>query len=170
MGEGIERIHRELAAYGDLCAATVEDIMAGWDPNRHPRDADGQFTSTGDRIAARLATTPDPDLSTGTHRIDGVSLVTSRREDVVTLHMIRNDSQTPGQGRARAALQLLLDQADRDGLTVALTPAPREGDRQTKKTRLTAWYRSMGFIKKPRSEFGINNTMIRYPQSRSVIL
>lgn len=147
-------VEQELAVFGDLCAAGPSGLEIGavarWDPDRHPRDAEGQF--------ARV------DLSSGSHHADGVSIVTSRNGQVVTLHLIRSNPQVSGRGRARAVLQQLVDQADQEGFIVALTPEPLAGDQKTKKSRLVAWYKSMGFVKKPRSEFEINSAMVRYPR------
>lgn len=85
----------------------------------------------------------------------------------VTLSLIRTDESARGQGKADKALDDLLHVADHHGVTVSLTPEPLAGDTKTKKAKLTAWYKSKGFVpnKGRNKDYAVSDTMLRPLQS-----
>lgn len=69
-----------------------------------------------------------------------------------------------GQGSARAAMQSLVEAADREGLQLNLTPDPL--DAATSKTKLQGFYSSLGFTpnKGRNKDFATRAAMLRTPQ------
>ena len=62
----------------------------------------------------------------------------------ITLASLRTPAARRGEGSARAALKLLLEQADRQGVHLTLACSALDG--KTDQGRLHAFYRSMGFV------------------------
>lgn len=62
----------------------------------------------------------------------------------ITLASLRTPAARRGEGSARAALKLLLEQADRQGVRLTLGCSALDG--KTDQGRLHAFYRSMGFV------------------------
>lgn len=121
-----------------------------WDPDLHPRGAGGRFALV--RGSQRPASIPAEVITSETYA------------GHIRLSMIRVDPEARGQGVARAAMQRLLDQADRAGKTVVLTPEPQ--DRRTSKAKLEAWYRSLGFVRNSgrNKDYEISDAMYRLPR------
>ena len=78
----------------------------------------------------------------------------------ITLHGIIVDLKDRLQGKANAAMRLLLDEADRHGVTIHIEPAPmvRGG---MNRSQLVAFYGKRGFVGTDSS----NNVMRRLPGS-----
>lgn len=118
-----------------------------WNPADHPRGPAGRFVEAFQSP-------------------EGVRTSLSGRGDVARLSMIRTDPESRGQGRAEEAMRQMTEQADREGVTLALNPEPLAGDTRTKKTRLRQWYRRHGF--QPNTgrsrDFEISETMVRRPR------
>ncbi len=77
------------------------------------------------------------------------------------LQLIRTPAEHRGQGHARTAMQELVETADQDGLTLALTPDPM--DSATSKRKLEAFYREFGFVPNAgrNKDFATRGSMIR---------
>lgn len=82
-------------------------------------------------------------------------------ERLLKLELIRVAPDAQGHGAGTSAMRDTIAWADRHGVTIVLTP---KSDRGTK-TRLTRWYRSLGFVpNKGRSkDFRTRQTMLRLP-------
>jgi predicted GNAT family acetyltransferase len=74
---------------------------------------------------------------------DPVRIETSKRGDVLEISRIETPDNLRGQGLAEQKLQQLVNQADADGTTLALTPTDAFG---AKKSKLEKWYRRHGFV------------------------
>lgn len=87
------------------------------------------------------------------------------RTGVVSVDHVATPPAKRGQGSARAAMQALVEQADREGLRVALTPEPMS--KGVSKAGLEEFYRSLGFQpNKGRSiDFDTRHSMIRLPKN-----
>lgn len=86
------------------------------------------------------------------------------RTGVVSVDHVATPPAKRGRGSARAAMQALVEQADREGLRVALTPEPMS--KGVSKAGLEEFYRSLGFRpNKGRSaDFDTRHAMIRLPK------
>lgn len=83
------------------------------------------------------------------------------------IEMIRVAEVDRGQGRARRALEDIIEWAEETGTTLYLTPDPV--GRGLSKTALTRFYRGLGFVKRPsgHGEFQVRNTLMREPAARA---
>ena len=88
-----------------------------------------------------------------------VTLDANEQNGVLTVSRIVVTGER-GTGTGAAVMKELLDHADRNHLTVALTPSATFGG---SKTRLEHWYRSMGFRhnKGRRRDFRSRESMVR---------
>ena len=82
--------------------------------------------------------------------------------EYIELSSIKIDKEKRGKGYAEGFMQELCKYADAHDLGIVLTPSSDFG---ASKTRLTAWYRTHGFV--PNSgrnkDFKVRETMIRLP-------
>jgi predicted GNAT family acetyltransferase len=94
--------------------------------------------------------------------LDQVRVELSRRGDILEISKIETPQQLRGQGLADRKLQSIIDQADREGLTLALTPSNAFG---ASKGRLAKWYARHGFVpnKGKSKNFATRESMIRPP-------
>ena len=92
----------------------------------------------------------------------GVIVETSKRGDVLEISKIETPKGSRGQGLAQSKLDEIIAQADRDGVTLALTPSNAFG---ASKKRLTDWYRRNGFVpnKGQNKNFATRESMVRPP-------
>lgn len=79
--------------------------------------------------------------------------------------LIRTPPVLRGKGLARQAMAELIAEADRQGVTIVLTPEPLAGDRSTSRRRLEGWYRSLGFVRNAgrNRDFKISDSWYRRP-------
>jgi predicted GNAT family acetyltransferase len=82
----------------------------------------------------------------------------------VEVSKVFTPSEARGRGSARAAMQALVEAADREGLQLNLTPDPL--DAATSKTKLQGFYSSLGFTpnKGRNKDFATRAAMLRTPQ------
>lgn len=78
--------------------------------------------------------------------------------------LIETPKNKRGQGSARTAMKALVDEADRNGYTLTLTPEPM--DKGVSKGRLEKFYKSLGFISNSgrNKDFSTRATMLRPPK------
>lgn len=91
-------------------------------------------------------------------------IVTTRtRGDVIEVPMVRVPKAEQGQGKARAAMEQLIEKADERGETIALTPSSDFG---ANKARLTKFYKSLGFVENKGADknFSTQEALIRTPK------
>jgi DNA topoisomerase IB/GNAT superfamily N-acetyltransferase len=83
----------------------------------------------------------------------------------LSINLISVDKSQRGEGKASKAMRNTLEWADKNGVTVTLTPTSEFG---ASKKRLEKWYRSMGFVpNKGRSkDFRFQDTLLRIPLSK----
>lgn len=93
---------------------------------------------------------------------DGVSVEASRRGNILEIGKIEVAEGKRGQGLADQRLQQLIDEADEQGLTLALTPSDAFG---ASKSRLERWYKRHGFVRNTgrNKNFGTREAYIREP-------
>jgi GNAT superfamily N-acetyltransferase len=95
-------------------------------------------------------------------RATGAIVETSKRGDVLEISKIETPKGSRGQGLAQSKLDEIIAQADKDGMTLALTPSNAFG---ASKKRLTDWYRRNGFVpnKGQNKNFATRESMVRPP-------
>lgn len=88
------------------------------------------------------------------------------RDDVIEINKIAIEEKYRGLGHAANIIQMLIDDADREGKTLALTPS---GDFGASISRLTKFYRRLGFVsnKGRVKNFSTRQSMIREPKKRT---
>jgi len=94
----------------------------------------------------------------------GVDIETTKRGNVLEISKIKTPSNLRGQGLADQQLEQLINQADADGITLALTPSSAFG---ANKARLTKWYKRHGFVpnKGRNKDFSTRESMVRPPKA-----
>tara|TARA_R110002020_G_scaffold85121_1_gene210266 strand:- start:427 stop:2745 length:2319 start_codon:yes stop_codon:yes gene_type:complete len=108
-----------------------------------------------------------PDMSGSTLKpiedISTVNIETSKRGNVLEISKIETPDNLRGQGLADQKLEQLINKADEDGLTLALTPSDAFG---ANKARLTKWYKRHGFVpnKGRNKNFETRESMVRLPK------
>ncbi|AUR93205.1 coil containing protein [Vibrio phage 1.185.O._10N.286.49.C2] len=100
-----------------------------------------------------------------TEEFDGVKLSLSGTGDNVTLNKIIVPEDQRGQGTGSQVMQRVLDWADQNGKTVALTPSKDFGGTVP---RLKSFYKNFGFVenKGRNKDFEISESMYREPKQR----
>ena len=93
------------------------------------------------------------------------NIETTKRGNVLEINKIETPKDFQGKGLADLELQKLIEQADADGITLALTPSNAFG---ANKTRLVKWYKRNGFVpnKGRNKDFTTRESMIRYPVTK----
>lgn len=126
------------------------------------RDPEGKWTLDGVGDVARTAAETIAEAVKARHPDVELHLAPSGND--LRISLIRTKDR--GQGKARAAMQDLTDEADRAGVRLTLTPEPLAGDRKTSKTRLIAWYKSHGFVenKGRNKDYEVSDAMYRDPR------
>ena len=81
------------------------------------------------------------------------------------IDMLKVPAEARGQGAASKAVDFVLSEADKNGLTVHLTPDP-VGTGGMSKTQLEAFYKSRGFTPNTggTKDFSVMSSMIREPR------
>lgn len=94
--------------------------------------------------------------------LDDVGIETTQRGNVLEITKIETPDNLRGQGLADQRLEQLIQQADADGTTLALTPSNAFG---ANKSRLTKWYKRHGFVpnKGRNKDFATRESMVRPP-------
>ena len=102
-----------------------------------------------------------------TEEFDGVKLSLSGTGDNVTLNKIIVPEDQRGQGTGSQVMQRVLDWADQNGKTVALTPSKDFGGTVP---RLKSFYKNFGFVenKGRNKDFEISESMYREPKQKEV--
>ena len=96
--------------------------------------------------------------------LDDVGIETTQRGNVLEITKIETPDNLRGQGLADQRLEQLIQQADADGTTLALTPSNAFG---ANKSRLTKWYKRHGFVpnKGRNKDFTTRESMVRPPRN-----
>ncbi len=96
--------------------------------------------------------------------LDDVGINTTQRGNVLEITKIETPDNLRGQGLADQRLEQLIQQADADGTTLALTPSNAFG---ANKSRLTKWYKRHGFVpnKGRNKDFATRESMVRPPRN-----
>jgi GNAT superfamily N-acetyltransferase len=81
------------------------------------------------------------------------------------IHMVLTDKEHTGKGSARNAMNAFLSHTDKHGIKTHLTPEPL--NTQTKKTKLTKFYKSLGYVpnRGKNKDFTTKSSMLREPKS-----
>jgi GNAT superfamily N-acetyltransferase len=118
-------------------------------PEITPEPAGAQFdlSSRGTRRAVQGDTGLDYSFHPGA----------GAEQPYVSVDLLRTPEGSRGQGGGRAIMEALIRQADAEGMRLALTPDPI--DRATSKTKLTAFYKTLGF--KPNKDAFVSHSMLR---------
>jgi hypothetical protein len=92
--------------------------------------------------------------------IDNINLYQS--DEAIELNLIKLRYGKKGLGKGREILNIIMQYADDNNLTVHLTPTDEFGSNLK---RLTNFYRELGFVnnKGKNKELRTKDTMIRYP-------
>lgn len=100
-----------------------------------------------------------------TEEFDGVKLSLIGKGDVVELSKIIVPEEQRGQGTGSQVMQRIIDWADQNGKTVALTPSKDFGGTVS---RLKSFYKNFGFVenKGRNKDFEISESMYREPALR----
>ena len=123
--------------------------------------ATGAVPKVGSASASRLMPTleniPQEKMTSA------VNIETSKRGDVVEINRIETPDNLRGQGLADQELEQFINKADKDGLTLAITPSDAFG---ANKARLTKWYKRHGFVpnKGRNKNFETRESMVRFPK------
>ena len=101
--------------------------------------------------------------------LDDVGIETTQRGNVLEISKIETPDSLRGQGLADQKLDQLIQQADLDGTTLALTPSNAFG---ANKSRLTKWYKRHGFVpnKGRNKNFTTRESMVRPAKKSSGLL
>ena len=101
--------------------------------------------------------------------LDDVGIETTQRGNVLEISKIETPDSLRGQGLADQKLDQLIQQADLDGTTLALTPSNAFG---ANKSRLTKWYKRHGFVpnKGRNKNFTTRESMVRPAKKSSELL
>ena len=96
--------------------------------------------------------------------LDDVGINTTQRGNVLEITKIETPDNLRGRGLADQRLEQLIQQADADGTTLALTPSNAFG---ANKSRLTKWYKRHGFVpnKGRNKDFTTRESMVRPPRN-----
>ena len=96
--------------------------------------------------------------------LDDVGINTTQRGNVLEITKIETPDNLRGRGLADQRLEQLIQQADADGTTLALTPSNAFG---ANKSRLTKWYKRHGFVpnKGRNKDFATRESMVRPPRN-----
>lgn len=92
---------------------------------------------------------------------------TSRRGNVLEINKIETPPEKRGQGFADEKLRELIEQADAEGLTLALTPSNAFG---ANKKRLENWYKRNGFVRNAgrNKDFTTKEAFVRPPKTTNL--
>jgi 8-oxo-dGTP pyrophosphatase MutT (NUDIX family) len=128
--------------------------LYAWEEGLHPRGHGGKFAAALEDIKARH---PHVQLHVGHTEGSGHAKIS----------LIRTPESERGKGHAGAVMRELTKAADSHGVHLTLTPEPLAGDRKTSKAKLTAWYKSHGFVenKGKNKDYEISESMHRPPRS-----
>lgn len=91
----------------------------------------------------------------------GITLDLWDTKDYLELSKIEVPKAARGTGVGTEAMQRICDYADRVGKKIYLTPTKDFG--ATSIARLEQFYKGFGFVKKPKEDFSVRHTMVRYP-------
>lgn len=147
--QDVTRLTLAVASHSE--SPTDPEQVPGADaPSPEPDPANGAWETVKDTRAGLEA------------RYPGVKFSLMQRSGHVVVSKVSTVKEQRGQGLAGKAMRDLIAQADEKGWTLALTPA---NDFGASKTRLQAWYRSLGFVpnKGRNRDFEISEDMIRTP-------
>lgn len=89
----------------------------------------------------------------------------SIRGNVMTIHSVIVPKELRRQGKGTKAMQYLINYADENGYTIALTPSLDLGSRNLKKLRY--FYRRLGFVRNTgrNADLSISQSFIRRPRN-----
>lgn len=148
-GSGFTATRDELESARAAEEGPLWDAFRGSEPLRRG----GSVVQTADDLEAAL-------------RQRGVQVSLSSRNGVLTVNRIVVPEAQRGQGVGTQAMQEITDFADRNGLTVALTPS---GDFGGSVSRLRQFYGRQGFVNNRGSsrDFRTQESMLREPRAAS---
>lgn len=147
------------------------DLGGGIDPNVEARGSDWGASEAREAPTERTPVAEAQSITVPLERGGHVFDLGPTRIDYsvagdgrVEIGKVETSVSARGQGGARAAMQAFLDESDRAGKTVFLTPDPM--DRSTQKGRLTKFYQSLGFVpnKGRARDFSSQQDMLRTPR------
>ena len=121
----------------------------------------------GEQVLTQPVQTAREVQSSLTEEFDGLKLSLSGTGDNVTLNKIIIPEDQRGQGTGTQVMQRVIDWADQNGKTVALTPSKDFGGSVP---RLKSFYKQLGFVenKGKNKDFEISESFYREPQQREV--
>ena len=90
----------------------------------------------------------------------GATINISVTDMFLRLTKIKIPEEERGKGNGKKAMLFLIAYADEHDLVMALTPS---SDLGTKKTILTKFYKSLGFVKNTEYKYDVQETMIKNP-------
>lgn len=79
------------------------------------------------------------------------------------LSKIEVPKEARGSGVGSNVMQMICDYADEVGKKIYLTPSKDFG--ATSIARLESFYKDFGFVKKPKDDFSVRHTMVRFPET-----
>lgn len=119
----------------------------------------------GEQVLTQPVQTVSEVQSSLTEEFDGLKLSLSGTGNNVTLNKIIIPEDQRGQGAGTQVMQRVIDWADQNGKTVALTPSKDFGGSVP---RLKSFYKQLGFVenKGKNKDFEISESFYREPQQR----
>lgn len=149
----------------DLVVMASEHLRRGDNLERLPTSGNAAFASKGS--AAPLGQPQSlADVRKQWSR-DGIDSFVNERDGTITLSKIVVPDSERESGKGTAAMQSLIDYADRTGQRVVLTPSPDFGGA---KNRLVAFYKRFGFVenKGRNKDFTTMEGMYRYAKTTAL--
>ena len=121
----------------------------------------------GEQVLTQPVQTAREVQSSLTEEFDGLKLSLSGTGDNVTLNKIIIPEDQRGQGTGTQVMQRVIDWADQNGKTVALTPSKDFGGSVP---HLKSFYKQLGFVenKGKNKDFEISESFYREPKQREV--
>ncbi len=151
-----EELARQVADYAEM----QEMFSGAWD--RWERRVKSRSTKKNGKPVTPLKDAEGIEAVI-TKQFEGVKLNISERREVVTISRIEVPKESRDQGTGTRAMEQLVEWADANGKTLALSPSADFGGT---KSRLVDFYKRFGFVEnKGRSkDLEISETMIRTPK------
>ena len=119
----------------------------------------------GEQVLTQPEQTVSDVQSSLTEEFEGLKMSLTGKGNTVTLNKIIIPEDQRGQGTGTQVMQRVIDWADQNGKTVALTPSKDFGGTVS---RLKSFYKGLGFIenKGRNKDFEISETMYREPKQQ----
>jgi GNAT superfamily N-acetyltransferase len=131
------------------CGHHWEDMSATASLGDQPRDDKGRWVQMGKDLEADHP---------------GSEVWVDHHGSHVSVSKVRVPKELRNNGHGNAIMKKIIDQADREGIPVTLTPTTGLGG---SKPRLIRWYRSLGFVPNKGKLMESTDSFVRFPKTSS---